>query len=353
MGSDRPLDSQQLRAAAVVVQVPLRVPFRGVTSRTGILLSGPAGWGEFAPFEEYGPAESARWLESAVEAAFLGWPRPVRSRIGVNAIVPAVAPEVAATLAAQAVARGSRTIKVKVAEPGGTLEADANRLAAVRSAAGPDVALRIDANAAWTVAEAVNALGRLDRVAGGLQYAEQPCATLPELAALRRQVSVLIAADESIRRAEDPIRAVAAEAADVLVIKAPPLGGVRSALRVVAQARVPVVVSGAMDTSVGLAAGVALAAALPALDLDCGLGTGALLADDVVAVPMVPERGVLATPGAGDARMETPTPDPAALARATARVSEEQRRAWLDRMEAAWHTGAAGRIAELMADSQL
>jgi O-succinylbenzoate synthase len=353
MGPIPALDSEVLRAAAVVVRVPLRMPFRGVTARTGILLAGPAGWGEFAPFDEYGADESSRWLQAAVEAAFVGWPRPVRTRVGVNAIVPAVTPEVAEALAAAAVAHGSRTIKVKVAEPGGSLETDADRLAAVRSACGADVALRIDANAAWTVPEATAAVRRLDQIAGGLQYAEQPCATLAELADLRRRVSVPIAADESIRRADDPIRAVAAGAVDVLVIKAPPLGGVRAALEVVRQAEVPVVVSGAMDTSVGLAAGLALAAALPTCDLDCGLGTGALLADDVTATPLLAQHGAFAVVTSHTGHLLAPQPDPAALARAAGRVSEVERRGWLERMDAAWEAGAARRVAALVAHSQM
>ncbi len=338
--------------SAVVVRVPLRVPFRGVSERSGMLLRGPAGWGEFAPFAEYGPSEASHWLDSALEAALLGWPAPVRADVGVNAIVPALPPERAAELAADARARGSRTVKVKVAEAGGSLAQDANRLAAVRDAFGAGD-IRIDANGAWTVDEAVAAIGRLNRVAGGLQYVEQPCADLADLARVRARVAVAVAADESIRRADDPARAVRAGAADLLVLKAAPLGGVRSALRIVRDADVPVVVSGAMDTSVGLAAGVALAAALPQLDYDCGLGTSALLADDVTAEPMAAIDGVLRVAIGTDGLMRAPSPDPAALARAQGRVGPDERRAWQVRLRAAWHAGSASRLPALLADSKV
>lgn len=331
-------------AAAVVVAVPLAVPFRGMQRRAAVLLHGPAGWGEFAPFEEYGEDEASRWLDAAVEAAFLGWPAPVRHHVGVNAIIPAVPPAQAEQMTVAAIAAGARTVKIKVAARGETPADDADRVAAVRGAAGPATALRIDANGAWSPDEATAIIPRLDRVAAGLQYVEQPCADLDGLAQVRRAVTVPVAADESIRRADDPVRAVQAAAVDVVVVKVPPLGGVRAALRVVAAAGVPAVVSGALDTSVGLAAGVALAAALPSAPFDAGLGTGALLADDVVAEPLRPSSGQLAAP----ARV---SPDPEALARATARVDEAERRWWLDRVAAAWQAGTARRLAAVLAHS--
>lgn len=331
-------------ASATVVAVPLRVPFRGVTRRVCVVLNGPAGWGEFAPFPEYGPAEASRWLDAAVEAAWGGWPAPRRGSVGVNAIIPGVSAAQAEQLAAAALADGARTVKVKVAAAGEALDDDANRVAAVRGAVGNEVAIRIDANGGWTPEGAVVAVRRLDRVAGGLQYVEQPCANLAGLAAVRRALDVPVAADESIRRADDPIRAVRAAAVDVVVVKVPPLGGVRTALRVVAAAGVPAVVSGALDTSVGLAAGVALAAALPEATYDAGLGTGALLADDLVAPPLVPKRGQLAAPA-------VVTPDPAALSRAIGRVDEDERRWWLDRLTAAWEAGTARRLGSLLAHS--
>nr|WP_170246839.1 o-succinylbenzoate synthase [Nonomuraea zeae] len=272
----------------VVFRVPMRTRFRGQTVREGVLLHGPAGWGEFSPFPEYGPRECARWLAAAREAAFEGWPEPVRDSVPVNATVPAVPPEQAYDLVR---ASGCGTAKVKVAERGQTFDDDVARVEAVRDALGPAGRLRVDANGAWEVDEAVRRLKRLDRF--DLEYAEQPCATLEELAAVRRACDVPIAADESIRRAEDPLRVRAAEAADIAVVKVQPLGGVRNALRVVEACGLPAVVSSAVETSVGLAAGVALAAALPSLPYACGLGTMSLLTGDVVDDSLVPVDGRL------------------------------------------------------------
>ncbi|MEU7748297.1 o-succinylbenzoate synthase [Nonomuraea sp. NPDC049158] len=275
--------------APVVFRVAMRTRFRGQTVREGILLHGPAGWGEFSPFPEYGPRECARWLACAREAAFEGWPEPVRDSVPVNATVPAVGAEQAFELVRGS---GCGTAKVKVAERGQSFAEDLARVEAVRDALGPAGRLRVDANGAWEVGEAVRHLKELDRF--DLEYAEQPCATLEELAAVRRAVDVPIAADESIRRAEDPLRVRAAEAADIAVVKAQPLGGVRDALRVVEACGLPAVVSSAVETSVGLAAGLALAAALPELPYACGLGTMPLLMGDVVDDSLVPVDGRLA-----------------------------------------------------------
>jgi O-succinylbenzoate synthase len=273
-----------LRAFAI----PMPVRFRGTTVREGALLHGPAGWGEFSPFPEYGPQECARWLACALESAAVGWPPPVRDRVPVNVTVPAVGAEQARAIVAGS---GCRTAKVKVAEPGQPESADVARVAAVRDAIGPDGMVRVDANGGWDVDAAERMLTALGEF--GLEYAEQPCATLAELAELRRRVAVPVAADESIRRAEDPLKVRAAGAADIVVLKAQPLGGVRAALRIAEQCGLPAVVSSAVDTSIGLAAGVALAAALPALEHACGLGTMSLLAGDVTVDPLVPEAGEL------------------------------------------------------------
>jgi o-succinylbenzoate synthase len=271
-------------------RVPLRLRFRGVTERTGVLLRGPAGWGEFSPFPEYGPGYASRWLLAAREAALEPFPTPVRDRIHVNTTVPAVDAVRARQLVADS---GCRTAKVKVAEPGQDLATDVERVAAVRDALGPEGRVRVDVNAAWDVETAVLAIGRLDRAAGGLEYVEQPCRTLEELREVRRRVRVPLAADESVRTAADPLRIAGLDAADVVVVKVQPLGGVRRALEVVDAAGLPAVVSSALETSVGLAAGVALAAALPELPFDCGLGTGTLLAADVTGRPLVPRDGTL------------------------------------------------------------
>jgi o-succinylbenzoate synthase len=273
-----------LRAFAI----PMPTRFRGTTLREGALLHGPAGWGEFSPFGEYGPRECARWLSCALEAAGYGWPDPVRDSVPVNVTVPAVGPDQAHAIVASS---GCRTAKVKVAEAGQPESDDIARVEAVRDAIGPDGRVRVDANGGWDVSQAVRMLTALS--AFGLEYAEQPCATLEELAELRRQVDLPLAADESIRRAEDPLRVRAAGAADIVVLKAQPLGGVRPALEIAESCGLPVVVSSAVDTSVGLAAGVALAAALPELPYACGLATMSLLAGDVTAEPLTETRGEL------------------------------------------------------------
>ena len=163
----------------------------------------------------------------------------------------------------------------------------------MRDALGPDGRIRVDANGAWYVDEAVAAIAALDRAAGGLEYVEQPCATVEDLAAVRRRVDVPIAADESIRRAADPYRVRDLEAADIAVLKVQPLGGVRACLRIAEDIGLPVVVSSALETSVGIAAGVALAAALPELPYACGLATVQLLTDDVAVEPLLPVDGAL------------------------------------------------------------
>ncbi len=274
----------------LVYAIPLTTRFRRIDVREGMLVEGPAGWGEFCPFTEYSDTESVPWLAAAVEAAEQGWPEPVRDRVPVNAIVPAVSPEQAYALVT---ASGCATAKVKVADAPGSLDADVERVEAVRDALGPGGAVRVDANAAWEVDEAVTAIRALDKAARGLQYVEQPCPSIAELAAVRRRVDVRIAADESIRRAEDPLKVAVAEAADVAVLKCAPLGGVRRALAVAEACGLPCVVSSALQTSVGLAAEIALAGALPELDFACGLGTGALFTADVVDAPLVPVDGWL------------------------------------------------------------
>lgn len=277
-----------------VVAIPMRMPFRGVTVREAAFVEGPAGWGEFAPFPEYGPDEAARWLDAAVESAWESWPAPLRAEVPVNATVPAVpadaVPEVLARFP------GCTTVKVKVAERGLAPDDDVDRVAAVRDAIGPAGRIRVDANGGWSVEEAADALARLD--AYDLEYAEQPCSTVEELSDLRlvlarRGVDVPVAADESIRKAADPLRVRDLHAADLVVVKVAPLGGVRRALEVVEECGLPAVVSSALDTSVGTAAGVALAAALPRLDHACGLGTVALLGGDVASTSLLPDLGML------------------------------------------------------------
>jgi O-succinylbenzoate synthase len=311
-------------AAARVYAIPLRTRFRGILLREGVLLPGPAGWGEFCPFPEYDDAEAVGWLATAVEQAVLGWPAPVRDRVPVNVIVPAVAPDRAYRITSDS---GCATAKVKVADHPGSLDEDLARVAAVRVALGPDGAIRVDANAVWDAETAVARITALDRAAGGLQYVEQPCARESELAQVRARAGVPIAADESIRRAKDPMNVALAGVADVAVIKCTPLGGVRRALRIAERTGLPCVVSSALETSVGMAAQLALAGALPGLELACGLGTLALLDGDLVAA----EHAFRVVDGFLPVPRNPPTPDPALLDR-YAHPDQARTRWWLDRL---------------------
>lgn len=293
-----------------VVTLPMRVRFRGIDVREVALFEGPHGWGEFGAFLEYGPAEAAHWLASAIEAAYSEPPAPVRDRIPINATVPAIeaarVPEVLARFP------GARTAKVKVAEAGQTLTDDVARVEAVRALV-PTV--RVDANGGWTVAQAVEAARALT-VGGPLEYLEQPCATVPELAEVRRLVDVPVAADESIRKADDPLLVVRAQAADVAVVKVAPLGGVRRLLDIAAHVDVPIVVSSALDSAVGMSRGLLAAACLPELRHACGLGTGGLFVEDVTE-PLLPVDGYL--------QVAPAAPDPDRL---TALAATAQRRQW-------------------------
>lgn len=321
-------DLPELLASATPVALPMRVRFRGIDVRETVLFHGPAGWGEFGPFAEYDDAEASRWLAAGLGSAWGGWPQPVRDAVEVNATVPAVTPERVAEVLAGF--DGCRTVKVKVAERGQTLEDDLARVAEVRALLGPAVNVRVDANAAWTVDQAREALTRLSRF--DLQYAEQPCAEVHELAELRvllarDGVDVPIAADESVRRAEDPLRVAREGAADLVVVKVAPLGGVESALRIVHECGLPAVVSSALDTSVGIAAGVALAAALPELDHACGLGTVGLLGADVAEHPLVPVDGRISV---ADARAVVAAAEQPGLA--GHELTGERRDRWLQRL---------------------
>lgn len=286
-------------------RIPLRVRFRRVTERSGVLVHGPQGWGEFSPFPEYGPDVTKSWRAAAVEAATRAWPPPLRESIPVNAIVPAVDAQRAHEMT---LASGCSAVKVKVAEGD-----DEARVEAVRDALGPEGRIRVDANGAWDVEAAAKWIAVLDRY--DLEYVEQPVATLEEMAELRRRVDVPLAADESVRTADDPLRVRGLEAADIVVLKVHPLGGVWRCLEIAERTGLPAVASSALETSVGIAAGLALAAALPDLPYACGLGTVALLEDDVVARPLLPVDGVM--------ELRRPEPDDRRLRRCAVDDAEE------------------------------
>ncbi|CAM3245423.1 o-succinylbenzoate synthase [Tsukamurella hominis] len=315
------VDVDELVAAARVVRLPMRVRFRGITAREAVVFEGPAGWGEFGPFPEYDDAEAALWLRAGIEAAYEGFPEPLRDAVPVNATVPAVGPSRVPEILARF--PGCRVAKVKVAETGQTLAQDLARVAAVREAM-PDGAIRVDANGGWTVDQAERAIARLLE-GGPLDYAEQPCAAVEDLAEVRRRLGGAcdVAADESIRRTDDPMRVAELGAADVAVVKVAPLGGVRSVLDVAAAlkaaAGVRVTVSSALDTAVGLSAGIAAAACVPEGNA-AGLGTGGFFTADLGEHPLV----------GGALRVRAVAPTEAQLA--AVEVTGERRDWWLDRL---------------------
>ncbi len=288
--------------------VRLTVRFRGLTERSGLLIrgTGPDGadaWGEYSPFSDYNAEQRNRWWSAAMEAAHGNLPTPVRDSVETAQIIPEIDADAAHALALQF---GCRTAKVKVGGPRGadpdpaaTLKADCARVEAVAAALGPGGKVRVDANGAWDAAAAITAIAALDSAArsggvDGLEYVEQPCATIAEFATVRRAVTTRIAADESIRLTGDVDSVVRADAADILVLKPSPLGGARAVVEMAHRLGLPVVVSSAMESSVGLAAALSAALALPDAGLAHGLGTGTLLATDTVDDTLVPVNGRLA-----------------------------------------------------------
>lgn len=326
---------EKILNTAHVISVGMRVTFRGVTTRHSTLIRGPYGWGEFAPFPEYDDAEAAHWLSSALEAAYLPPTVTVREQVPVNATLPAVpahrVPDVLDNYNGDI-----QELKIKVTERGQTLDDDIARVAAARTAL-PNARLKIDANAGWTLPQAFTALTALSDY--NLLYAEQPVGSINDMKQLRTQldnaqVPVLIAADELVRKADDPLTVARANAADLIVVKAAPLGGVRRASAVIAQSGLPAVISSALETSVGIATGVHLAASLPDLPYGCGLGTVSLLDTDVSSTPLVAENGRIPV-----------RPVAPEEARLKALAADHATRAWwLERIERCWrmlHRGYA------------
>ena len=262
--------------------VLLRVPVLGVGERRGRLIEGPAGWGEISPLPSWSEAERAAADRFAREAAFEGWPAG-RDRVAVNAMVPRIDPDAAAALA---LASGCATLTVTVGDAAGE-----DRVAAVRAAVGPAVRIRLDANGAWDAGAALAVLQRL-RVYD-IELVEDPVAALVDLAALRRRSPIPVAAETSIRTVADAAAAHRLAAADAVVLKPQRLGGVRATLDAAQAAGVPAIASSALETSVGLAAVLAAAAALPDAGFAHGVGTALLLADDVTADPLIPQGGWL------------------------------------------------------------
>ena len=284
-----------LVATAKVVSIPLRTKFRGLTERELLVFEGPNGWSEWAAFTEYDDEEAAIWLQAAIEWGFEALPEPVRKQVPVNAILPAVATEDVSKVLGRAGAFS--TVKIKVADPKQTAAEDLARILEVRNSY-PNVKLRLDANGEYKVPQALELIAELEKSSIHLEFFEQPVATIAELAELRIEITkrgqtVKIAADELVRRASDPLAVELAGAADLLVLKSAPLGGIASALAVASSSQLEVCASSAMQSSIGLAAELHFAACLPELNYDAGLGTGFLFGGDLTGDRLIPENGIL------------------------------------------------------------
>jgi O-succinylbenzoate synthase len=300
----------------------MRTKFRGVSTREVLLFEGPQGWAEWSPFTEYEDAEAAIWLRAAIDFAFEEQPSLLRTSVGINATLPAVAPEAIETTLAPF--GDFATVKIKVAERGQSLEQDIERVSAVHRIY-QHAKLRLDANGGYGVDSAKELIDTLLEIGIAVEYLEQPVASLADLAEVRRYANargIRVAADESIRKASDPLEVSRVGAADIAVIKVAPLGGVSAALDICKQSGLPVVVSSALETSVGISMGLHLAGALPALDFDCGLGTVALLSEDVCAEPLIPISGKLP--------VKRVTPDESQLLKLAA--NPERTAWWLERL---------------------
>jgi O-succinylbenzoate synthase len=281
----------ELVSAARIVALPLRTKFRGLIEREVLLFEGPNGWAEWSPFTEYPDEEAAVWLAAALDFAYGKMPALHRDRIPVNATLPAVAPDLVEKVLSNF--GDFATVKIKVAEQGQAPIEDIARIQKVRELY-PNAKIRLDANGGFEIETALGLVEELQSQGIELEYFEQPVASIAELAELRLQlyrIGVKIAADESVRKVSDPLAVAQANAADILVLKAAPLGGINRALAIAAEAELPVVISSALDSSVGLSMGAYLAAALPNLEFDCGLATSALLAGDVTREPLRAENG--------------------------------------------------------------
>lgn len=284
------------------VRIPMRQRFRRVDHREAVLVRGPAGWGEFSPFPDYPPEVTTRWLAAALELACGELPGPGRPSVPVNVTIPAIDPDTAVALVLES---GATTAKVKIGDHDDSEEEDLERVRAVRESLGPEGHLRVDVNASWDLETAV---ARLERLAEfDLQYVEQPVATLAEMKDLRERVTMPLAADELVRQSPHPLRVIEEGAADVLILKVQPMGGVSRVLDLANRSTIPVVISSALETSVGMYGGLLAASLLDDLPYACGLGTVALIEGDPTLRPLVPMNGQL--------EVRRPEPDPELLQR--------------------------------------
>jgi O-succinylbenzoate synthase len=279
---------EQILATARVLSIPMRTKFRGLTTREVLLFEGPNGWAEWSPFTEYEDEEAGIWLKAAIEWAFGDIPKTDVKTIKVNATLPAVK-DVKAALAPFG---KFEVVKIKVAEPGQPLQENLDRIHQVREHY-PDARIRLDANGNWDIETALKIAKTMYQENVPLEYLEQPVRTIAEMAELKlklQEFNIKIAADESVRKVSDPLAVAQANAADILVLKAAPLGGINNALVIAKEAGLPVVVSSALETSVGISMGAHLAALLNS-EYASGLATAALLTQDVTDTPLIPFDG--------------------------------------------------------------
>jgi O-succinylbenzoate synthase len=269
---------QTLLASLRVVALPMKTKFRGIQTREVALIQGEFGWGEFSPFLEYDDAESAPWLASAIEAATQPKPKLYRAEVSVNGTIPALN-DVQDLDRIINTFPGVKTFKVKV---GSDVSEDLQRLDLIRSIR-PDAVIRIDVNGLWSVDEAEIFLNSV----GEIEYVEQPCATIEELRELKKRVDVKIVGDEVLRKAKDPFNVNLSDAIDFLMLKVQPLGGIKRAHKLAEHHNLPVVVSSALESAVGINYGLILAASFEDMNFDCGLGTGSLMAKNVADLPIV------------------------------------------------------------------
>lgn len=291
--------------AAPVFVIPLTDQADGATACEGMLIEGPQGWGEFSPPPGCDPERAGRWLTAAIEVGTVGWPDPMRGRVPVAVSVPAVEADRARQIVADS---GCRTASVRL---GGALGADLARLEAVRDALGPAGAIRCDAGGKWDVDTAVSAIAAVDRAAGGVEFVEQPCAALEDVAAVRRRVDVPIAVGRAISEAVAPLSLPLADSADIAILTVGALGGVRRAMRVAEACGLPCVVAADLSSSIGLAGGLALAGVLPDPGFAAALGGARLLTGDVVS----DGRSLIPVDGHLPVAPMPPAPDPERLRR--------------------------------------
>lgn len=284
------------------IRIPMRQRFRRVDHREAVLVRGPTGWGEFSPFPDYPPQVTTRWLAAALELACGELPDPKRSSVPVNVTIPATDPDTAVALVRES---GASTAKVKIGDHDESEQEDLERVRAVREALGPEGRLRVDVNASWDVGTAIRRLEGL--AVFDLEYVEQPVATLSEMKSLRASVPIPLAADELVRQSPHPLQVIDEGAADILILKVQPMGGVSRVLDLANRSTIPVVISSALETSVGMYGGLLAASLLDELPYACGLGTVALIEGDPTLQPLVPVDGWL--------EVRRPEPDPELLDR--------------------------------------